>query len=95
LTVDELVVRQHRSRAKSDPITGNVTGDNSMSAIQSFFRALLHSPGKVREKYSDDQNRDKPDSFGRNEALFSGRGIICFGAGIPRSLSSRKGRTLI
>lgn len=66
-----------------------------MSAIQTFFRALLHSTGNVREKYPDDQNRDRSDSYGRNEALFSGRGIICFGAGIPRSLPSRKGRTLI
>lgn len=66
-----------------------------MSAIQTFIRALRNFNGRAQAKYSDDQRRDKPEEFERSGALFSGRGIICFGAGDPRSTDSRKGRILI
>lgn len=66
-----------------------------MSAIQTFFRALLGSNGHAQAKYADAQRREKPEEFERSGALFSGRGIICFGSGHPRSTDSRKGRILI
>ena len=65
-----------------------------MSAIQTF-RTWLHSRENGRAKYSDAQSRDKPEAFERSGALFSGRGVICWGATDPRSADSLKSRILI
>ncbi len=66
-----------------------------MSAIQKFFRALRSSSGNAAEGYSDVPRRKKLEEFERSGVLFSGRGIVSFGAGHPRSVDSRKGRILI
>jgi hypothetical protein len=66
-----------------------------MSAIQTLFRALFRSGGNAREKYSYDRNLGEPEPFERRRELFSGRGIICYGAGFPPSTNSGKSRTFI
>jgi hypothetical protein len=66
-----------------------------MSAIQTFFRTWRNSRENGRAKYSDAQNRDKREAFERSGVLFSGRGVICWGAGNPRSADSPRSRILI